>query len=86
MPTNDASPGPAGPNRIPNNTIETFQIVKWIAGPATGSQQIPELLAANEETYRPVIRPAVPILTVLDDGSPTPKTLCSSCCGEWMHR
>lgn len=24
---------------------------------------------ANEETYRPVIRPAVPILTVIDDGS-----------------
>lgn len=61
--------GQAGPNRMPNNTIETFQIVKWIAGPSTGSHQIPELLATNEETYRPVIRPAVPIVTVLDDGS-----------------
>ena len=69
MHTNEAPSGPAGPNRMPNNNIETFQIVKWIAGPATGNQQIPELLAANEETYRPVIRPAVPILTVLDDGS-----------------
>ena len=61
--------GQPDPNRMPTNTIETFQIVKWIAGPATGSQQIPELLAASEEPYRPVIRPAVPILTVLDDGS-----------------
>lgn len=64
-----AASGPTDLNRMPTNTVETFQIVKWIAGPATGSHEIPELLAANEETYRPVIRPAVPILTVLDDGA-----------------
>jgi hypothetical protein len=69
MHTNEAPSGPPGPNRMPNNNIETFQIVKWIAGPATGNQQIPELLAADEANYRPVIRPAVPILTVLDDGA-----------------
>lgn len=68
-PPGDRGSGPSSPDRRPNDTIETFQIVKWIGGPATGHQQIPELLAADEETYRPVIRPPIPILTVLDDGS-----------------
>lgn len=68
MQKNNAHPGPAGPNRVAHNTIEIFEILKVLNGPVTGSHQIPELLAATEETYRP-LRRRVPILTVLDDGS-----------------
>ena len=62
-------PGQPADPREATTDVETFQILKWLAEPAIGSPHIPELLAANEETYRPVIRPVVPILTVLDDGS-----------------
>ena len=68
-PAADNPPGQPAHPREPTTDVETFQILKWLANPATGSPHIPELVAANEETYRPVIRPAMPILTVLDDGS-----------------
>lgn len=52
-----SSPGPAGPNRMPSNGIETFQIVKWIAGPETGNQQIPGLSATNEKIENQLLLP-----------------------------
>lgn len=68
-PANQATPSAA----TPGQEIETFQVVRWLAGPATGQLQVPELselqVDIREETYRPTIRSVVPILTVLDDGS-----------------
>lgn len=61
--------GAPSPRRPGNTDVETFQIVKWISGSTTGSQQIPELQIPAEETYRPARRPPMPILTVLDDGA-----------------
>ena len=66
-------PAAAGPRQAPPRAgtpeVETFQIVRWINGQPTGHQPIPELLDATETAFAPTIRPPVPILTVLDDGS-----------------
>jgi len=53
----DVSSGPAC-EQLPE--VETFRIVKWLTSPAVD---------VEEPLFRPVLRPAVPVLTVLDDGS-----------------
>jgi len=46
--------------------VETFQVAKWLS--ESTEQKIPtgEL---TEQPFRPALRPPVPVLTVLDDGS-----------------
>ena len=46
--------------------VETFQVAKWLAEP-TGQKSPAGEFA--EQPFRPALRPPVPILTVLDDGS-----------------
>ena len=60
---------PRQPSQSGPAEVETFQIVRWLSGESTGSQHVPELVAGTEEPFRPVLRPPIPVLTVLDDGS-----------------
>ena len=66
----DAGPRPADafepeglmkPVREPVREVETFRVMKWLNG-ASDRQ-------GEEPLFRPTLRPAVPVLTVLDDGS-----------------
>lgn len=51
--------------------VETRQVVKWITTPTSQllRQQPPPAAPAVEKPLRPRLRPPVPVLTVLDDGS-----------------
>lgn len=48
--------------------VESQQISRWIAEPTT-QRHVPLVRAEDERPLRPLMRPAVPVLTVLDDGS-----------------
>jgi pSer/pThr/pTyr-binding forkhead associated (FHA) protein len=49
-----------------NPEVETFQVSKWLA--ESNEQKVPPGEFA-EQPFRPALRPPVPVLTVLDDGS-----------------
>jgi pSer/pThr/pTyr-binding forkhead associated (FHA) protein len=46
--------------------VETFQVAKWLAEPTGQKGSEGEF---TEHPFRPALRPPVPVLTVLDDGS-----------------
>lgn len=49
--------------------IETFRIVKWLTSPSDHGRMPEEPVESEEPLFRPMLRSAVPVLTVLDDGS-----------------
>lgn len=51
--------------REPGREVESFRIVRWLTAPADRG----DAGEAEEPLYRPMLRPPVPVLTVLDDGS-----------------
>jgi pSer/pThr/pTyr-binding forkhead associated (FHA) protein/ferredoxin len=63
---------PAGgppPGREPGREVESFRIVKWLTSPDDRAGGRGEAFEPEEPLYRPVLRPPVPVLTALDDGS-----------------
>jgi len=48
--------------------VESQLLSRWIAEPL-GPRQVPPARAQDERPLRPLMRPAVPVLTALDDGS-----------------
>lgn len=53
----------------PVREVETFRIVKWLTSPSDSGDSRVESPEDAEPLFRPMLRPAVPVLTVLDDGS-----------------
>ena len=55
--------------RDPGREVENFRIVKWLTTSDERSGGRGDSFEQEEPLYRPVLRPPVPVLTALDDGS-----------------
>jgi len=69
-PADSIEPAVAAPTaRDPGREVENFRIVKWLTTSEERAGGRGDSCEQEEPLYRPVLRPPVPVLTALDDGS-----------------